>query len=31
LRRGDLVVSSDPGDLQSMAAAVGERVEIDHP
>jgi hypothetical protein len=31
LRRGDLVVSSDPGDLQSIAAAVGERVEIDHP
>jgi hypothetical protein len=31
LRRGDLVVSSDPGDLQSIASAVGERVEIDQP
>jgi hypothetical protein len=31
LRRGDLVVSSDPGDLQSIASAIGERVAIDHP
>ena len=31
LRRGDLVVSSDPGDLQAIASAVGERVAIDHP
>jgi hypothetical protein len=31
LRRRDLVVSSDPGDLQSIASAVGERVETDHP
>jgi len=31
LRRRDLVVSSDPGDLQSIASAAGERIEIDHP
>jgi hypothetical protein len=31
LRRGDLVVSSDAGDLQAIASAVGERVEIDSP
>jgi hypothetical protein len=31
LRRGDLVVSSDAGDLQAIASAVGERVEIDGP
>jgi hypothetical protein len=31
LRRGDLVVSSDPDDLQSIASAVGHRLEIDHP
>lgn len=31
LRRSDLVVSSDPGDFQAIAAAAGERVAIDHP
>lgn len=31
LRRGDLVVSSDPGDLQAIASAAGSRLEIDHP
>jgi hypothetical protein len=31
LRRSDLVVSSDEGDLQSIAAATGGRLEIDHP
>ncbi len=31
LRRGDLVVSSDHDDLLRIAAAVGRRVEIDHP
>jgi hypothetical protein len=31
LRRRDLVVSSDPGDLQSIASANGHRLEIDHP
>lgn len=31
LRRGDLVVSSDAGDLQSIAAAAGGRLELDHP
>ena len=31
LRRRDLVVSSDEGDLQSIAAAISSRVEIDHP
>ena len=31
LRRRDLVVSSDEGDLQSIASAVGGRIEIDHP
>jgi hypothetical protein len=25
------VVSSDPGDLQPIAPAVGERMAIDHP
>lgn len=31
LRRGDLVVSSDPDDVQSIAAATGHRLQIDHP
>jgi hypothetical protein len=31
VRRRDLVVSSDPGDLQSIASAVDERLEIDQP
>jgi hypothetical protein len=31
LRRRDLVVSSDAGDLRSIASSVGERIEIDQP
>jgi hypothetical protein len=31
LRRHDLVVGSDPGDLQAIAAAVSRRLEIDRP
>lgn len=31
LRRGDMIVSSDEDDLNSIAAAVGRRVDIDHP
>jgi len=31
LRRHDLVVSTDEGDLQSIAAATSYRLEIDHP
>ena len=31
MRRHDLVVSSDPGDLQAIAAAVNRRLEIDRP
>jgi hypothetical protein len=31
LRRRDLVVSSDEGDLQSIAASVSHHLEIDHP
>jgi hypothetical protein len=31
LRRGDLIISSDEGDLTAIAAAVGRRVDIDHP
>jgi predicted nucleic acid-binding protein len=31
LRRRDLVVSSDPGDLHAIAAAINRRLEIDHP
>ncbi|MGH3418688.1 MAG: twitching motility protein PilT, partial [Streptosporangiaceae bacterium] len=30
LRRGDLIISSDEGDLTAIAAAVGRRVDIDH-
>jgi hypothetical protein len=31
LRRDDLVVSSDHGDLNSIAAAVSRRLHVDHP
>jgi hypothetical protein len=31
LRRHDLVASSDPDDLQSIASATGQLLEIDHP
>ena len=31
MRRHDLVVSSDPDDLQAIAAAVNRRLEIDRP
>lgn len=31
LRRHDLIISSDPGDLQAIAAAISHRLEIDHP
>jgi len=31
LRRHDLVVSSDEGDLQAIAAAVSRRLEVDRP
>ena len=31
LRRRDLVVSSDPDDLESIASATGHQLEIDHP
>jgi hypothetical protein len=31
LRRLDLVVSSDEGDLQAIAAAVSRRLEVDRP
>ena len=31
LRRDDLIISSDEGDLTAIAAAVGRRVDIDHP
>jgi len=31
LRRGDLIISSDEDDLAAVAAAVGRRVDIDHP
>jgi hypothetical protein len=31
LRRDDLVVSSDPDDMQRMAGAVGRRLDVDHP
>ena len=31
LRRHDLIISSDPGDLQAIAAAISQRLEIDHP
>jgi hypothetical protein len=31
LRRQDLVISSDEGDLNAIAAAVSRRIEVDHP
>jgi hypothetical protein len=31
LRRRDLVVSSDPDDLQAIASAADARLEVDHP
>jgi hypothetical protein len=31
LRRRDLVISSDPGDLTAIAAAINHHLEIDHP
>ncbi len=31
LRRHDLIISSDPGDLQAIAAALGQQLDIDHP
>ena len=31
LRRRDLVITSDPGDLRAIAAAVGHRLDVDHP
>jgi hypothetical protein len=31
LRRQDLVISSDEGDLTTIAAAVSHRINIDHP
>ena len=31
LRRGDLIISSDEGGLTAIAAAIGRRVDIDHP
>jgi hypothetical protein len=31
LRRGDLIISSDEGDLAAIAAAVGRHIDIDRP
>jgi hypothetical protein len=31
LRRGDLIISSDEGDLAAIAAAVSRHIHIDHP
>ena len=31
LRRGELIISSDEGDLAVIAAAVSRRIDIDHP
>jgi hypothetical protein len=31
LRRGDLTVSADEGDLAAIAAAVSRHIDIDHP
>jgi hypothetical protein len=31
MRRGDLVASSDEGDLQAIAAALNRRLEVDRP
>lgn len=31
LRRHDVIISSNPGDLLAIAAATGQHLEIDHP
>jgi hypothetical protein len=31
LRRHDLVITSDQGDLRAIAAAISQRIDIDHP
>jgi hypothetical protein len=31
LRRQDVIVSSDAGDLDAIAAAVSRRIDVDHP
>jgi hypothetical protein len=31
LRRGDLIITSDEGDLAAIAAAVSRHIDIDHP
>jgi hypothetical protein len=31
LRRGDLIISSDPGDLTAIAAAASRHIDIEHP
>lgn len=31
IRRQDLVITSDPGDLQAIAAVTGHRLHVDHP
>lgn len=31
LRRGDLVISSDEGDLQAIAGSTGRQLVVDHP
>jgi hypothetical protein len=31
LRRRDIVISSDPHDLQAIAEAAGRRIEVEHP
>ena len=31
LRRDDLVISSDEGDLNAIAAAISRRIDIEHP
>lgn len=31
LRRHDLIISSDPDDLRSIATALGRHIDIDHP
>jgi predicted nucleic acid-binding protein len=31
IRRRDLVITSDPGDLRAIAAATGHQLDVDHP
>jgi hypothetical protein len=31
LRRRDLIITSDPGDLTAIASATGHRLDVDHP